>query len=53
MDLIESLDPAGFAAYLKKLGNTICGRHPIGENTALCVGHFYTNQLYKKGLKRP
>lgn len=30
MDLIESLDPAGFSAYLKKLGNTICGRHPIG-----------------------
>ena len=31
MDLIESLDPAGFSAYLKKLGNTICGRHPIGQ----------------------
>ncbi|TPX39194.1 hypothetical protein SeMB42_g06417 [Synchytrium endobioticum] len=27
---IESLDPAKFAAYLKKTRNTICGRHPIG-----------------------
>ncbi|XP_070576550.1 protein MEMO1-like [Ptychodera flava] len=30
MKLIEDLDPAGFAHYLKKYGNTICGRHPIG-----------------------
>ena len=29
MDLIEQLDPQGFAAYLKKYSNTICGRHPI------------------------
>jgi len=30
MDLIERLDAPGFASYLKKFGNTICGRHPIG-----------------------
>jgi len=30
MDLIENLDAPGFANYLKKYGNTICGRHPIG-----------------------
>ena len=23
-------DAEGFAAYLEKYGNTICGRHPIG-----------------------
>lgn len=30
MELIERLDVAGFTNYLKKFGNTICGRHPIG-----------------------
>lgn len=30
MELIERLDVAGFTSYLKKFGNTICGRHPIG-----------------------
>ncbi|XP_013406636.1 protein MEMO1-like [Lingula anatina] len=30
MDLIESLNPMAFAEYLRKFGNTICGRHPIG-----------------------
>lgn len=30
MNIIESLDHASFTAYLKKFGNTICGRHPIG-----------------------
>jgi len=30
MNLIESLDAPGFASYLKKTSNTICGRHPIG-----------------------
>jgi predicted class III extradiol MEMO1 family dioxygenase len=29
MELIESLDAAGFVAYLKRTRNTICGRHPI------------------------
>ena len=30
MDIIESLDHESFSHYLKKTGNTICGRHPIG-----------------------
>jgi len=30
MGLIEAGDVAGWAAYLKRTGNTICGRHPIG-----------------------
>ncbi|KAJ3416821.1 2-oxoglutarate dehydrogenase complex E2 component [Chytridiales sp. JEL 0842] len=29
MDIIEKMDADGFVAYLKKTGNTICGRHPI------------------------
>ncbi|KAJ3076614.1 hypothetical protein HK102_005386, partial [Quaeritorhiza haematococci] len=30
MGHIEQIDAKGFAAYLKKTRNTICGRHPIG-----------------------
>lgn len=30
MSLIETLNPSAFTEYLKKYGNTICGRHPIG-----------------------
>lgn len=30
MDMIEQMSPQGFSEYLKKFGNTICGRHPIG-----------------------
>lgn len=30
MDVIETLNPSAFTDYLKKYGNTICGRHPIG-----------------------
>ena len=30
MSLIESLDHDAFSSYLRKYGNTICGRHPIG-----------------------
>ncbi|XP_071523570.1 protein MEMO1 [Panulirus ornatus] len=30
MNLIETLNPSAFTEYLKKYGNTICGRHPIG-----------------------
>ncbi|XP_046743332.1 protein MEMO1 [Diprion similis] len=30
MDIIETLNPPAFTDYLKKYGNTICGRHPIG-----------------------
>ncbi|OQV23226.1 Protein MEMO1 [Hypsibius exemplaris] len=29
MNLIETLNPADFRAYLDKYGNTICGRNPI------------------------
>ena len=29
MDIIETLNPTMFTDYLKKYGNTICGRHPI------------------------
>ena len=27
--VFEAQDAAGFAAYLREYGNTICGRHPI------------------------
>lgn len=30
MKIIENLDPVEFTGYLKKYGNTICGRHAIG-----------------------
>lgn len=30
MDIIETLNPSAFTEYLRKFGNTICGRHPIG-----------------------
>ncbi|KAI8806570.1 MEMO1 family [Cladochytrium replicatum] len=30
MKLIEDLDVQGFAQYLRRTRNTICGRHPIG-----------------------
>lgn len=30
MKLIEEQDPKAFAEYLRRFGNTICGRHPIG-----------------------
>ncbi|KAJ8925382.1 hypothetical protein NQ315_009213 [Exocentrus adspersus] len=30
MNIIENLNPIEFTNYLKKYGNTICGRHPIG-----------------------
>ena len=29
MDLIERMDPFGFAQYQREYANTICGRHPI------------------------
>lgn len=29
MDIIETLNPTMFNDYLKKYGNTVCGRHPI------------------------
>lgn len=30
MNIIEEVSPTAFTSYLKKYGNTICGRHPIG-----------------------
>jgi AmmeMemoRadiSam system protein B len=30
MAAIEAVDAAAFAGYLRRTGNTICGRHPIG-----------------------
>ncbi|TRY73921.1 hypothetical protein TCAL_09118 [Tigriopus californicus] len=30
MNIIETLDHEAFSQYLRKYGNTICGRHPIG-----------------------
>lgn len=30
MALVEQQDPQGFAAYLRRTDNTVCGRHPIG-----------------------
>lgn len=30
MDIIETMNHEAFTAYLKRTGNTICGRHPIG-----------------------
>lgn len=30
MNIIEEMSPTVFTSYLKKYGNTICGRHPIG-----------------------
>jgi len=30
MNIIEQLNPTEFTEYLRKYGNTICGRHPIG-----------------------
>ncbi|CAL5227643.1 g10649 [Coccomyxa viridis] len=30
MDLIEQVEPKAFTEYLRRYGNTICGRHPIG-----------------------
>lgn len=40
MDIIENLDPESFYSYLKKYGNTICGRHPIGVLLQVNIIHF-------------
>lgn len=50
MNIIENLNPTDFTNYLKKFGNTICGRHPIGillqvRSKILC---FYV--LFRKKL---
>jgi len=49
MSTIEELSPAGFTSYLKKYGNTICGRHPIG--VLLNAVHHLDKSGYKMMLK--
>jgi len=41
MAIIENIDAAGFTDYLKKFGNTICGRHPISVLLNM-IDHFRT-----------
>ncbi|RWS27926.1 protein MEMO1-like protein [Leptotrombidium deliense] len=38
-NVIEEMSPSGFTSYLKKYGNTICGRHPIAVllNVSYCI----------------
>uniref|UniRef100_A0A1B6DXF2 Protein MEMO1 n=1 Tax=Clastoptera arizonana TaxID=38151 RepID=A0A1B6DXF2_9HEMI len=45
MDIIETINPISFTEYLKKYGNTICGRHPIGVllQAASCLQRGNTN----------
>lgn len=60
MNLIETLNPSAFTEYLKKYGNTICGRHPIGVllnvSSRLCLRlirlgkYFLSSQNLKKIL---
>lgn len=45
MDIIETLNPATFTEYLKKFGNTICGRHPIGVLLQVRVRYRFENML--------
>ncbi|DAZ94119.1 TPA: hypothetical protein N0F65_008983 [Lagenidium giganteum] len=47
MELIERLDARGFADYLERTGNTICGRHPI----AVLLHTINTTQNTKFTLK--
>lgn len=47
MNIIEELSPTGFVSYLKKFGNTICGRHPIG----VLLNAVYTIQKTGNGHK--
>ncbi|GAB6031511.1 Protein memo1 [Chamberlinius hualienensis] len=51
METIEQLSPHNFSEYLKKFGNTICGRHPIGVllNAALVVQK--SGNVYKLTMK--
>ncbi|KAG1688213.1 Protein MEMO1 [Nymphon striatum] len=53
MDIIEKLIPDGFSDYLKKYGNTICGRHPIAVllNAVSCLHSRSENRISMKFLK--
>lgn len=45
MDIIETLNPTMFTDYLKKYGNTICGRHPISVLLQV-IAFIYLNSKY-------
>nr|CAG4641046.1 EOG090X09ZA [Eulimnadia texana] len=51
MTLIESLNPGSFTEYLKKYGNTICGRHPIGVLLNMVDHLRRTSNGHKMSLK--
>lgn len=53
MELIETLDPAGFSAYLKATKNTICGRNPISILLHVCSVRFIANGKAIKVLGTP
>lgn len=45
MKAIENLNPTEFCDYLKKYGNTICGRHVIGVLLHVSISKETNNQL--------
>lgn len=45
MNIIENLNPSDFTDYLKKFGNTICGRHPIGILLQVFVRIYFFKRL--------
>ena len=47
MNLIEDLDHEAFTQYLKKFGNTICGRHPIG----VLLGAIHAMRSHLNGMR--
>nr|CAG4636357.1 EOG090X09ZA [Eubosmina coregoni]SVE69936.1 EOG090X09ZA [Eubosmina coregoni] len=51
MTIIEMLDTAGFTDYLKKYGNTICGRHPISVLLNMMDHYRITANGVKMSLK--
>jgi len=48
MSLIEKHDVKGFASYLDKTDNTICGRHPIGVLLNTIAASKYAGKLVTK-----
>lgn len=51
MDAITALEPSVFNDYLKKTGNTICGRNPIC--VMLQVNKTSKKDLYLSFLRQP
>jgi predicted class III extradiol MEMO1 family dioxygenase len=47
MDIIETLNPSAFTDYLRKYGNTICGRHPIGVLLNVNIFIFFNVKIVK------